>query len=148
MTLGTAASSSTMNARGRWIERGQKSTRKMATLTPMGIAKSMAKAEVTSVPKIAGRTPKTLCTGSNARFVRKLKPNCWMVDHELISSTSATPATNASTMKTSSRVTPRNSRSLGRRPNLLVSQARLRCPAPPRARDTCCCMQSPLHIYF
>src|SRR5258708_23043405 len=71
-----------------------------------------------------------------------------MVGHELISSTSATPATNASTMKTSSRVTPRNSRSLGRRPNLLVSQARLRCPAPPRARDTRCCMQSPLHNIF
>ncbi len=82
MTLGIAASKSVKKASGIRRGRGQKSTTKMAAKTPMGMAKTMANAEVYNVPKMAGATPKVLCTGSNAEFVKKLKPKALMVGHE------------------------------------------------------------------
>src|SRR5579885_697789 len=112
----------------------------MAVPTPMGTAKSKAKAEVTRVPKMAGATPYTLCTGSKARLVRKLQPNCRMVGSALLTSTQATPATMTTTKRTSNRVKPRKSVSLSRR--LLPSKNR----TLPRALEKLCCMQH--HFLF
>src|SRR5450759_1518703 len=66
-----------------------------------------------------------------------------MVGHEYTTSTTATPITVATTMKTKSSVSPRNNRSVGFLPNRVVTHARLRCMTP-RSSDTLTCFISPL----
>src|SRR2546426_9235134 len=68
-----------------------------------------------------------------------------MVGHEYTTSTPATPITIATTMKTRSRVIPRNTRSVGFLPNSVVTHSRLRRTTPRSDTVTCCCMHPPFH---
>src|SRR3974377_1130600 len=75
MTLGTAANSSIRNVIASDAFGGASSARKIAAPTPKGTAIINATADVTIVPKINGRAPKSPATGSHSVLTRNARPN-------------------------------------------------------------------------
>lgn len=91
-TLGTAANSSIINASPLEIARGAKSARKTAAKIPTGAAMSSARNELTTVPKMNGKAPKSLVMGFQAREMRKWSPKACNDGHDAFTNMAKMPA--------------------------------------------------------
>jgi hypothetical protein len=74
-TVGTAASSSTSGPTTERIQRGASSVRKRAIAIAIGVARSSAPNEVTTVPKMNDLAPNSSLFWSQAWVVRNFRPN-------------------------------------------------------------------------
>src|SRR6266702_6149571 len=114
MMLGTAARSSRATPTGRLSHAGDSSVRKMAMPKLIGMAMTIARSEVTSVPYTGARAPYWSVTGFQISRVRKASLKWEKAGQEPLSNVSATPPSKLSTSNAAISVAPRNRLSLNR----------------------------------
>src|SRR5258706_1210389 len=112
MMLGIPARSSTAMPMGRRRGRGQISVRKIAIPMPTGIATSMARNEVISVPAIGASPPNFCVTGFQKCVQINGKPKAWIEGQASVMSAQKIPANNRSTNNAQASVRRWNKRSV------------------------------------